>query len=172
MLITRLTVFDFDSTLVNTELPETGKVVWQEKTGRAWPYIGWWSKPESLSLEVFDNKLIDNVIEAYKEEREKENTLVVMLTGRCKSLSKYVKAILDHHELEFDMYLYNFGGSTFENKVMQISELLNNNPDINDLKMFDDKHIPQFKEFGSQLIVDGIIKQFHITHVVKGELIA
>ena len=171
MLITNLTIFDFDGTLIDTELPETGKGIWKEKTGREWPHIGWWSKPESLSLEHFANKPFNSVIEVYKQEKMKDDTMVVMLTGRCQSLSKYVRAILDHQNIEFDMYLYNYGGSTFQNKITQISEVLSNNPNINDLRMFDDKHIPQFQTFGNELITNKVINKFNITHVSKGKFL-
>ena len=50
----KLISFDFDDTLCHTPLPEDGKQIWFEKTGTEWPYNGWWSKPESLDLEVFD----------------------------------------------------------------------------------------------------------------------
>ena len=50
----KLISFDFDDTLVKTPLPEEGKIVWKEKTGTDWPHRGWWSKPESLDMEIFD----------------------------------------------------------------------------------------------------------------------
>jgi phosphoserine phosphatase len=38
----RLAVFDFDGTLMNSPMPETGKQEWSEKMGKPFPFRGWW----------------------------------------------------------------------------------------------------------------------------------
>jgi len=40
--ITRICVWDFDGTLINTPVPEKGYVQYKEKTGQDWPHKGWW----------------------------------------------------------------------------------------------------------------------------------
>jgi hypothetical protein len=37
---------------VDTELPESGKQIYLDKTGKEWPHIGWWGKAESLDIEI------------------------------------------------------------------------------------------------------------------------
>jgi hypothetical protein len=43
-----LQIFDFDATLFDTPLPETGTIEYEEKTGMSWPHTGWWGRAESL----------------------------------------------------------------------------------------------------------------------------
>ena len=89
--ITKLAIFDFDGTLVDTPLPETGKELYQEKTGKQWPHIGWWSKQESLDLQVFEMPTLDEVITDYERCFAEDGTAVVMLTGRRLHLSLTLK---------------------------------------------------------------------------------
>jgi phosphoserine phosphatase len=37
--ITKLAVFDFDGTLVDTPLPENGRKEYKAKTGQDWPFL-------------------------------------------------------------------------------------------------------------------------------------
>lgn len=165
---TELIVYDFDGTLVDTQMPETGKIIWKEKTGNDWPHIGWWSKPESLSTEVFDQPLISSVVSAYKKHILEPNTMNIMLTGRRKEVAKQVQAILDSYGLKFDAYMYNYGGETADNKMQQLEGLLKNNPTIQSVIMYDDRdeHIPRFQAWGDNLVAKGVIKKFKINHVL------
>jgi hypothetical protein len=72
---------------VDTELPESGKQIYLDKTGKEWPHIGWWGKAESLDIEIFENKLVDSVKLSYDEMKLADDTLMVMLTGRRIVLS-------------------------------------------------------------------------------------
>ena len=53
MGIKKLVCFDFDDTLCNTVKHDDGKVIWREKFGVEYPHRGWWSKPESLDMDIF-----------------------------------------------------------------------------------------------------------------------
>ena len=59
--ITKIEIYDFDGTLVDTQLPDTGKPIWKEKTGEDWPYKGWWGRVESLDMDVFEQKPVPSV---------------------------------------------------------------------------------------------------------------
>lgn len=171
--ITKLAIFDFDGTLVDTPLPvmvKKGKRLvatspkWEEKTGEEWPHVGWWGRKESLNMDVFDMPTIDSVIADYNREKGDPNTLVVMLTGRMKKLAPEVKAVLDAKNLEFDMYLFNDGGETSRNKIKHMTKILSDYPSITEIEMWDDrdKHIPTFQSWGDSLEdVD-----FKINHVL------
>ena len=63
--ITKLSVFDFDGTTVDTGMPDTHKIIYKEKTGEDWPHKGWWGRPESLDTNIFDFKAIPEVKSAY-----------------------------------------------------------------------------------------------------------
>lgn len=164
----KLAVFDFDGTIVNTPLPEFGKPKWQEKTGTPWPHKGWWGRAESLDMNVFDMPTIPSVISAVKGEFAKDNTMVVMLTGRRPNLAKEVKAILDSKGLRFDAYLYNYGNETSANKREQMDKILSDHPSIVEVEMWDDRtgHIGIFQAWGDALVESGRLKSFKINHVI------
>jgi len=147
--ITKIAIFDFDGTLVSTEVPQTGKQKYEEKTGKPWPHIGWWGKAESLDTEIFESPLVDMVKEAYDKIKLEEETLMVMLTGRMIKLSTQVEKILELHGLEFDEYHYNKGGATDVAKMKTIDMLLRKFNDVDEIILFDDRleHIPIFDEF-------------------------
>lgn len=165
--ITKITVFDFDGTLVHTPLPEIGKQHYEKKHGTPWPHSGWWGRHESLDIETFDMPLVVDVIEAHKRHREDPNTLVVLLTGRMAKLEPYVKIVLDTHKLEFDEYRFNTGGSTEVAKVKAMEDLLDRYPSVIDLELFDDRleHIPIFEVWGKSLVDSGRLNKFHINVV-------
>jgi FMN phosphatase YigB (HAD superfamily) len=164
---TKIKIFDFDGTLVDTPLPETGKVEYQEKTGKQWPYEGWWGRHESLDMEVFEMPTVPMVMDAYKEAKADPNNIVVMLTGRMQKLSQDVKNILDAKGLSFDDYLYNRGGETGDAKMKDMDILLKKYPEADEIEMWDDRiaHIPRFEEWGAKKVAEGRLKKFHINLV-------
>ncbi len=165
---TKLSVFDFDGTLVDTPLPEYGKPIWKEKTGKAWPHKGWWGRMESLDMDVFEHPTLPDVISAYRTERAVDTTMTIMLTGRRPHLAKGVKAILDSHGLKFDAYMYNYGGETSANKREQMENILAEAPSIRSIEMWDDRdeHIPVFQAWGDALVKSGRLDDFKINHVL------
>lgn len=165
--ITKIAIFDFDGTLVDTELPITGKQKYLEKTGKEWPHQGWWGKAESLDTEIFETPLVEMVKEAYDKIKLEDETLMVMLTGRMIKLQVHVEKILEEHGLEFDEYHYNKGGATEVAKMKTIDMLLDKFPDVNEIVLFDDRleHIPIFSEFLEEKSKSERIKSFTITVV-------
>lgn len=166
--ITKISVFDFDGTLISTELPETGKSRWKEVKGTDWPHRGWWGKAESLDLEIFENSVIEHVVEDYKKEKNGPENLVVMLTGRMVALSLDVEKILDKHGLDFDRKYYNTGGDTITCKKKKIEELLREFPHVEVIEIWDDRleHIPHFEQLGKTLLESGKLKEFKVNHVI------
>lgn len=165
--ITKLAIFDFDGTLVSTPLPDTGRQEYQDKTGKAWPHEGWWSKPESLDMAVFDMPVYDEVIEAHAKELAAADTAVIMLTGRITKLSQHVEDVLDTKGLKFDEYHYNRGGATEVEKMKTMGKLLEKYPDVDSIEMWDDRdlHIERFRQFGEDLIKSGRLTHFKVNHV-------
>jgi len=166
---TKIAIFDFDGTLVNTPMPDEGKDLYKEKTGKEWPHKGWWSKPESLDLDVFEIPTVDDVIVDYVLEAATKDTIIVMLTGRMQNLSDSVKKILDAHGLMFHEYHFNRGGSTEYAKMNTMDDLLNKYPSVREIKMWDDRdeHIPIFKEWGDKKVSSGRLDKFKIKHVIQ-----
>jgi hypothetical protein len=165
--ITKLAVFDFDGTLVDTPLPEFGKKEYQEKTGKTWPFPGWWGQPLSLDMDIFEMPTVPMVISAYKKEKVNPETCMVMLTGCMVKLGDLVKKILDSKGLRFDEYHFNRGGSTETAKMKTMESLLGKYPDATELEMWDDRleHIPIFQAWGDNLVKSGRLKKFNINVV-------
>jgi hypothetical protein len=164
--VTKISIFDFDGTLVDTGTPETHKDIWKEKTGTPYPHKGWWGRKESLDTTVFDFEPNKPVIDAYNSEKNISGNLMVMLTGRLPKLSNEVEAILSDNGLSFDHYMYNYGGSTLDNKIKQMGELLANNPDVKSISQYEDRvdHIPTFKAWGDGLVKSGRLEEFNLYH--------
>lgn len=148
--VTKLSIFDFDGTLIDTPLPDLGRIQYKEKTGKEWPHVGWWGKADSLDTKIFDMKAVDMVINDYEKEVIETETAVVMLTGRMIKLAQHVEAILHEKGLKFDEYHYNRGGATFDAKIMTLEKLLKKYPDVTTIHMWDDRqeHIDGFKTWG------------------------
>ena len=165
--ITKLSIFDFDGTLIDSPLPDYGKQEYLEKTGSEWPFSGWWGRELSLDQSIFDIQPIPMVISDYNKEKANPNTCTVMLTGRMVKLADAVKKILDSFNLKFDEYHYNRGGSTDVAKMKTMEQLLNKYQTVTSLEMWDDRleHIPVFQAWGDNLIKSGRLKDFNINVV-------
>jgi hypothetical protein len=165
--VTKIKVFDFDGTLVDTPLPDAGKEIHQQKTGKPWPHTGWWSKPESLDLDVFEMPVVQSVVKSYTEEKGKPDTLMVMMTGRLPKLSTEVETILRHKGLTFDKHIYNMGGATVDSKVKSLDKLLIEYPNVVDIEMWDDRvaHIPTFEAWGDKQKGAGRLTNFLVNLV-------
>lgn len=99
-MIKRLAAFDFDGTLMNTPEEEVGKRFWSHKKSMPYPYKGWWGRPESLDLDVFDIKPFPSVLTQLKKELVTPNTYVIILTSRMDKLRPQVQAILDANNID------------------------------------------------------------------------
>jgi hypothetical protein len=165
---TKLSIFDFDGTLIETPLPEEGKLKWGIKKGIPWPYEGYWGRHESLDMDIFDMPTVEDVEIDYNREKAKPDTIMVMLTGRMVKLKDYVKKILDSKGFEFDEYCYNRGGNTDVEKMRTMETLLDKYPNVVELEMWDDRmeHIPTFEQWGKAQCVNGRLKEFSINMVL------
>lgn len=165
-MYTKLSVFDFDGTLVDTPVPsQENKDKWAEYHGKEWPFIGWWGRKESLDMDVWDMPLIPDTIRDYKKEKSNKDTMVIMLTGRLAKQKPDVMPIINKYGLEFDEYLFKRGGETSDDKIQQLNHILSKYPTITSVEMWDDRdeHIPKFEAWGNSLMSDGI--EFKINHV-------
>ena len=154
--ITKIAIFDFDGTLVDSPHPDTGKKEWEEKTGEKYPHIGWWSKRESLDTNIFDINPIKDTVMDYLTEYEDPTTLVIMLTGRLSNQSDQVEEILHDKNIIFDEYHYKKASSTLASKFNTIQDLLKRYPNVNFIEMYEDRasHAQEFEEWGRENGID------------------
>lgn len=163
---TKLSVFDFDATLVDTGMPETHKMIYKEKTGEDWPHRGWWGRPESLDTDVFDFKALSSKA-AYKDELNKSNVLTIIATGRRDKLKGHVLNVLKNLGFQVNPNnLYcNDKSDTFTFKVDKFDTILDANPSIREVELWDDRHINEFQNWGQSLVDSGRLKNFKINHI-------
>lgn len=151
-LIKKISIFDFDGTLMKTPHPEEGKKQWEEFTGKEYPHIGWWSKPESLDDSVFDIQPIQSTVNDYLKEKSNPDTLVIMLTGRLPHQAEQIEELLLLHNISFDEYHYKGNGDTLGSKINTIKSLLNRFPNVKEIEMWEDRepHAIEFKKWGEE----------------------
>ena len=161
--------FDFDDTLFHTMLPNPGEDIWRQKTGEPWPHRGWWSKPETLNIEIFDTPKNDWTYGEYLKATEDTDSLRILATGRLQKvpdMRENIEKILNKHNFSFDevwkiqstderqngngekgIYL-NWGGDTFDFKTTLFSKLIEITK-CDKFVMFDDRqeHLPRFEEW-------------------------
>lgn len=170
-----IAIFDFDQTLIDSPSDVDGKVEWEKKTGKEYPHNGWWSKKESLDLDVFDIVPNESVLEDYFKHKENGDT-IYLVTGRIPKVSDQVRAILDKHNLTFSkgvvskdpfreleapedgIYLRMNGKDTAHFKVNLFDKMVKEEkPDK--FVIYEDRfdHVKLFKEWGSSIDIPVIV---------------
>jgi len=165
---TKLSVWDFDGTLVETPIgsPEN-KQKWADYYGKPWPYLGWWGRDESMDTAVWEMPVVREVFDAYQKEVDNPETLMVLLTGRLKKQENIVRSIVNDRGYHFDYYLFNTGGRTLNNKINHLNSLLSRYPDIREVELWDDRmeHFEDFEAWGQKLKDLGRIDSFYLNKI-------
>jgi hypothetical protein len=151
---------------MDSPMPETGKDIYKEKTGNVYPHKGWWGRPESLDLKVFDiqpNKEIESV---FRSDVSDPNTKVVLLTNRLLKLAEPIMAVLNKHNMVFDVYSYKSDEREKGDRILSIMKT--KFPDIRKVEFYDDdvKHLDNTRdtlidtdyEFKLHHVIDGVVK--------------
>jgi len=171
-MINTLYSYDFDNTLIQTPEPELGKKIWLEKTGTEWPYKGWWSKSESLDINIFEMNKNEWVYGKYLESISQENSYNIMATGRLDkipNMRKNVEKILNKYNLSFDEIHLNNLGDTFDFKIRLFEDLMKKTK-CNHFVMYDDRqeHIIEFNKWArnhkNSITVVDVINRTSETH--------
>jgi len=163
--IKRLQVFDFDGTLANTTSPEEGKPMWKEKTGQDYPHIGWWGRPESLDMDVFDIKVFPAVYHQLQREVSTPNTYVIILTSRMEKLRPQLEKVLDANNVHADAVDMKRNELTKGEKILKYVSHL---PDLVEISVYEDREgdIASYKAVRDR-IPEGIV--FNIYMAEKGK---
>lgn len=127
--------YDFDGCLMNTFEKNEGIKRWEEKTGKKYPHIGWWSKPESLDVNIFDIKPNPQILKEFLKSKNDENTQVIILTARMEKLRSEVERVLDINNIKPDEVVLKKGNET---KGDVILNYVKNNLYVNEIIIFDD----------------------------------
>lgn len=161
--ILRVAFYDFDKTLVDTVSSEVGRIMWEKKTKRKYPHVGWWSKKESLDRDVFDFEPITEITERLKRDFKDKSCWTVLLTNRTVNLKEEVMGILASLGLEVDEV--KMVEKDHLNKNSRINVVLESLPQASLIEIFDDDmgNIEMFLELKKKLTQDG--KSVSIYHV-------
>lgn len=135
-MITRLSFWDFDGTLMDSPVPEEGRAKWKEVTGSDFPHpTGWWSKPESLDDEVFDIKPFPAVLSQLNDDNARTDTKTILLTNRDIKLAPQVKHLLNKYNIHFDGFSMKDGSGE---KDERMDKYIENYPDVKEISFFED----------------------------------
>lgn len=150
----KLISFDFDKTLFFTPEPEFGKDIFLEKTGKVWPHIGWWGKPETLDLEIFEIPKNDWVYNNFLKYNEDSENYIILATGRLKKVEGMVDnvyKILEKNDIEFDEVHLNWGGDTLKFKLKLFEQKIKS-LGVEEFVMFDDRedHLSEFEKWADK----------------------
>lgn len=136
--VKRLVIFDMDSTLINSPMPEFGREEWKQKTGGDFPSEkAWWSVPESLDTNVFEITAIAPVFNQMRDEQRRPDTMVVVMTNRLDTLEREVKRVLRLNRINPDAL--NMAAYAQQNKGERILQILKENPSIRYVAFYDDQ---------------------------------
>lgn len=128
--------FDFDGTIMDSPLPETGKDIYAQVTGKKYPHIGWWGRPESLDLNVFDIQPKADIESIYRKVIQSSHDHAVLLTNRQLKLGDLVKKVLDKHQMPFEHYSYKHNNDEKGDRILQIMKQFY--PGVKNIIFYDD----------------------------------
>ena len=135
-MITRLCAFDFDSTLIDSPQKESGKIQWSEKMGKPHPYQGWWGRPESLDLNVFNIKPFPKILNLLNKDVSTPATYTIILTSRQEKLRPLVQEVLDVNNIHIDKLDMQRDQRTKGQKILDYTKKF---PDLREINVYDDK---------------------------------
>ena len=133
----KLAVYDFDGTLVNSPTPDIGKQKWSEYYKQPYPYQGWWSRKESLDLNVFDFNIFPTIVGKIRDDYIDSQTFVMILTARLESLRPQVEAILKAKNIPYNALEMNPNGAT-NRKGDVIMHYYEKFPELEEIDVYDD----------------------------------
>jgi hypothetical protein len=143
-MITTLSFYDFDGTLIDSPMPDTGRVEWKNKTGKDYPHEGWWGRPDSLNTDVFDVKPFPAILNQLKADMTKSDTYVILLTARIGRLQDAIENVLRINNIQVDEVSVKNGGAE---KDVRVKNFLTKFPNVDTINLYDDRD-KEMKVFG------------------------
>ena len=135
-MIKRLAFYDMDGTLIDTPMPDTGRVRWKEVTGEEYPHLGWWGRAESLDTDVFDIKPFPAVLNQLKTDTARPDTRTVLLTNRIEKLRPQILNLLRSNGITLDDYNLKKGGGEKDERILNY---LKKYPTVEEVVVYDDR---------------------------------
>lgn len=149
----KLICFDFDKTLIHTMEPEQGREIWLKEKGENFPHpTGWWSKPESMDIDIFYPAINMWTYKHYLEAISDKDNYVFIATGRMEKLKNEVDRILEFHDFKFSDVFCNWGGETFKFKTRLFEQIMRKYPEATEFVLYDDRyeHLVKFIKWAEE----------------------
>lgn len=164
-MIEEVHFFDFDGCIMDSPLPETGKIIYEQITGTKYPHLGWWGRSESLDLNIFDIKTKADVEDIYRMVVQDPHKHVVLLTNRQLKLGHLVKTILDKHQLPFEHYSYKSNNDEKGDRILKIMREFY--PGVKNIIFYDDdqKHLDN-----AEMVLNGLDEYYLKTVKISSHL--
>ena len=152
---TRTVIYDFDGTIFRSPEREDGENIYFEATGELLPFPGWWGRIESLTPPIVpslpdENWYLSDTISCCKEDYSRQDTEVILMTGRHKHVIHRVFELCEIADLKFDRYFYKGlkgqkGTETFVVKRHYIQDFIIH-PNLKILEIWEDRpeHVSNF----------------------------
>lgn len=150
---------DFDGTLIDSPLKEEGMLKWSKKYQIPYPHKGWWGRPESLDLNVFDIKPIPQMKKIYDKYVNDSNCILVLITNRQPKLKEQVLEVLNRNNITFDDYIFSDGKTGKGSRILKL--LTEKYPDIKKITFYDDD-IKNIESVNNELIDTDIYFETHL----------
>ena len=164
-MITTLSFYDFDGTLIDSPMPDTGRVEWKNKTGDDYPHEGWWGRPDSLNTDVFDVKPFPAILNQLRADTTKSDTYVVILTARIERLRDAIENVLRINNIQVDEVSLKNGGAE---KDVRVKNFLTKFPHVKTINVYDDRD-KEMKVFGQMKSDIGDDYQVNIYRATDGK---
>lgn len=148
-----LNFFDFDGSLIDSPVPDSGRTKWSEHHGKPYPHLGWWGREESLDLNVFDIKPKDIAHTAYLHHSKEPSTHNYILTSRIPKLKDKLKAILDTNDIQMREILCAKGSLNKGERIIEVLGIVEAQGEVVDeINVWEDRNkeivtIEPFREF-------------------------
>jgi hypothetical protein len=140
-MTTTLNFWDFDGSLIDSPMPEPGKANWELKTGKKYPHVGWWSKPESLDTDIHEISPKYDIFLKWKDSKHNPESIDILLTSRLKKLELNVINVLSKHDITMDYYSFANGPLNKGQRVLQWLETLDTDKTIKEINVYEDRDI-------------------------------
>ena len=154
--ITKIHVFDFDNTLLETPLkPEKWTKGWYGKSlSLLPPYMPSIDKIPTEGMHLLNNKVYNEYINSIKSG----DTFVVFMTGRHMGLRSLVLKILKAYginpeEKDNQRAIFVSGAKTLPFKLSSIKNMVIEFPNVTNVEIWDDRleHIEEFRKYEKDL---------------------
>ena len=152
---TRIVIYDFDGTIFHSPEREEGETSYFNATGEFYPYAGWWGRNETLTPPIVPETpdtswYLEETVESCKADFIREDTEVILMTGRPYKLRHRILELCEHANLKFDRHFFKGqpgqkGTDTFDVKRNFIQDHILH-PNLKFLEIWEDRpeHVSNF----------------------------